>query len=278
MFQSSLQEYLITIFNTNSQGLKAKGEYLYDVDLSGNFVINEQISGTYRTEEIEFLPAQVIEWRNTPQPYKRIDLQDLALPFRISCREEQLDDCLLAIENFRTTLNGSNTTIDGLNVGFRIAQPNVIVPIGADNGNDWIPIDITVMLSAGANLLYGNAPISNFKMARNGQSLVELVASQIDITTSTESNPKNVQGDTKISSNSRTLQLTVTVFYEDNVSLCNDFIDWLWTDLGTNQQYDISIKYTDTITKTETVVITNIQQSLQYGVPVGFVMTLYKAI
>lgn len=278
MFQSSLQEYLITTFNTNTQGLVAKGDYLYDIDLNGNFVLNTQIDGTYRTEETEYLPAQVIEWRNTPQPYKRIDLQDLAVPFRISCREEQLDDCLLAIENFRTTLNGGSATIDGLNVGFRIAQPNVVVPIEANNGHDWIPIDITVMLSAGANLLYGNTPLANFKIAKTGGSLVEVVASDIAITATTETSSNNITGDAEVSNNSRTLQFTITLFYEDNLTICDDLLDWLWTDEPFTQKYDISIKYTDTITKTETVIITDIQQALLYGVPIGFVMTMYKAV
>ncbi len=276
MFQSELQEYLITKFNLNTKSLVGKGDYIFAIDVKGNFTYQTQVTGTYRLEDTEYLPIQIVDWRNTPQPFKDIDLQDVVAAMRIGVRKTQLDDCFTAIEEFRELINGSADTIDGYSTGFRVSQPSFV---GIENAGDkWIILEITVMASAGQNLVYGNTPLSGFKMAKTTETLVNITASDITISSSTQTNPKNVAGDVKVSSNSRTLQFTVTVFYEDNIALCNEFLDWLWTDSAFSQKYDISIPYSATITKTETVVITDIQQTLAYGTPVGFVMTMYKAI
>lgn len=274
MFQSELQEYLITKLNLNSQGLVYKGDYMFSIDLKGNFTYQTQISGTYRLEDTEYLPVQIVDWRNTPQPFKDIDLQDVVAALRIAVRKTQLDDCFSAIETFRALVNGTTDTIDGYDTGFRVSQPSFI---GIENAGDkWVILEVIIMASAGKQLLYGNYPLTNFKMALTTETLVDLVASDITLTTSTITNVKNSAGEVSTSNNKRTQQMNVTIFYEDNVDLCNEYLDWLWADLDMNQQFDVSIKYTDTITKTETVKVQSMQQAIKYGVPIGFVITFYR--
>ena len=148
----------------------------------------------------------MIEWNSTQQPYKKIDLLDLAVPLRVACREEQLEDCLAALEEFRVALNGTSQTIDTYEVGFRVGRPATPISPQQATGHSWILIDISIMTSASKNTLYGNNVLASFKMAKTGETLIEVVASDINITTTAENNIKNVTGDVKVSNNKRTLQ------------------------------------------------------------------------
>ena len=278
MNEITYHEYLVTTLNTNSVGLVFKGEAFFDININGNFSYEKLVTGTYRTETIEYLPTQIAQWNNTQQPYNEIDLNDLATPLRIACREYQLEDTLTALEEFRLALNGATATIDGYNVGFRIARPTTPVPPQSDGGHDWVVLEIVVMLSSGLNLLYGNTPLANFKMALASGTLENMVASKVDIISTTETNPSTKSGEVKVSNHSRTIQIDVELFYVDNITLSDEFLDWLWGDLAYSQKFDISIKYSDTITKTKTVVLVNVQQSLQHGVPIGFKMQMIEAL
>ena len=273
MFQSSLNTYLLEKLNLNTQGITFSGDYLFGVN-DGKFIIEEQIPGTYRLEETQVVPMQIEDWRNTTQPYSRIDLQDVVAPITFSIRQTQLEDTLSAIEEFRVLLNGASATIDGLNVGFRIGQPSAPSSPLVTTGEHWIFIQVIVMLSAGDGLLYGNG--IQFKIAKTGETLQEVITSKIDIITTAAQDTKVSDYEVSIRNGKQTQQIVVDVFYEDNVTICNEFLNWLWQS-GLNQIYDVSIVYTDSITKSDSYIINSMNQHIEYGIPTGFNITFFKA-
>jgi len=271
LFQNELHDYFITKLNLNTKSLVFNGDYMFKRD-NGKFVIETQTDFTIT--ETEYIPMMIQDWRNTNQPYKRIDLQDVVVPISIAVRQTQLQDSFTAIEEFRTLLNGGSDTIDGLNVGFRVSQPSAPSSPIVHAGQRWILIDIIVMLSAGANLLYGNT--IEFKMAKNGDTLQELIISTLDITTTatTSSTTPSFETETTLSKSLETIK--AVVFYEDNVDLMDDLQDWIWQ-VTLNQKFDISVKYSLTDTRTATMYIISSAQHIEDGVPMGFDMTLVKA-
>ena len=275
MFQNELQKYLIEKMNLNTAGLTFNGDYLFNFD-NGTFKIETQIEGTYRIEETQYIPTQITDWRTTVQPYASIDLQDVVVPFTFAFRESQLDGIMIAIDEFRSLLNGTEDTIDGLNVGFRIGQPTQPSGVIDHGGNSWIIISISVMLSAGIGLSYGNNALTNFKMALTGETLVSLIATSIAIDVSNETNVNSPDGITTVKNNKSTQVLTIDIIYQNN-TLCNKLLDYAWQDITYKQEFDISVPYSDTITKTGTYVITSCQTAINYGTPTGFKLTLYRA-
>ena len=271
MFQNELHDYLITKLNLNTKDLTFSGDYMFGIN-DGKFIIETQTD--FIITETEFIPTMVQDWRNTVQPYKRIDLQDLVIPLSLAIRQTQLDDAWTAIEEFRVFLNGASDTIDGLNVGFRVGQPSSQQTAKLTTGERWVMVDIIIMLSAGTNLLYGNA--IEFKMAKTTETLVELVYSSLDITTTAENNTTTADF-VSTTKNSKSIEtIHAVIFFEDNVTLMDEFVDWLWQ-VTINDQFDISLKYTATDTRTATVRIISMVQHIEAGVPVGFDMTLVKA-
>ena len=278
MFQNDLFTYLKTTFNNNTHDVVASGDYFFSVD-NGKFVIETQPSGTYRIEETEYVPFQVTDWGNsTQQPYTTIDLQDLAIPLDIACRNTQQDDCESAIEEFRVALNGAEVTIGDYTVGFRVSQPSDPSSAMMHAGYHWITYRIIVMLSAGKGLTYGNGILSTLQMKLNGGTLRDVIVSDLTISTTAVQNTSNRNGITKASNNQWTQQIDFTVFYDADIDVLASFLNWLWQDATLGQQYDIAVKYSDTITKTNTYVISNIQQALRYGTPIGFVVTMVTAL
>ena len=271
MFQDSLNTYLITKLNLNTQGITFKGDYMFALD-NGKFVIETQTNFTIA--ESNYSPCQIQDWQNTSQPFNRIDLQDFVLPFSVAFRESELTKGLESLDEFRTLLNGNGDTIDGLNVGFRIGQPSPPTSPLKHAGEFWILVDIIVMLSAGKNLTYGNG--ISFKMAKTTETLVDLIYSKIDIATTLEgvvTTPTYVS--TRINGKS-VLIISIDVFFEDNVTMtATTLLDELWQVNSANQQYDISIGYATP--RTATCVVTSIAQHIENGVPIGYNITLMKA-
>lgn len=271
MFQDSLNTYIVTKLNLNTQGITFKGDYMFQVD-SGKFTIETQTN--YTIAESNYSPCQIQDWQNTSQPFKRIDLQDFVLPLSVAFRESELTEGLTALDEFRTLLNGAEDTVDDLNVGFRIGQPSPPTSPLKHAGEFWILVDIIVMLSGGKNLKYGNG--ISFSIAKTTETLQELIYSKIDIVTNTEgvtTTPTYIS--TRINGKS-IKQITVDVFFEDNVTITSTtLLDELWQVNSANQLYDISIGY-DT-PRTDTCVITSIAQHIENGVPIGYNITLMKA-
>ena len=271
MFQNSLHTYLLAQLNNNTLGVTYNGEYLFEIN-DGKFTITNQITGTYRTEEIPYVAMQIEDWRNTTQPYQRIDLQDVVAPISLAIRQTQLQNTLSAIEEFRLALNGSEATVGGLNVGFRIGQPSApSAPL--QHTENWVIVQIIVMLSAGSNLLYGNG--IQLKIAPTTETLQEVIYSKLDIITTATQDTNVSDAIVRVGNGTSTQNLIVDVFYEDNVTVCNEFLDWLWQ-VGLNELYDISIIYSATITKSDTWIITNMTQHIEYGIPIGFNITFFK--
>ena len=278
MFQNDLWTYLLAKWNENTQDLVGKGNYRFSID-NGKFVIKSQVTDTYRIEETEYIPMQVTDWGNsTQQPYTTIDLQDLAIPLDIACRNTQQTKCETAIEEFREALQGIQATVGGYNVGFRISQPSDPTSSVKHGGYHWITYRVIVMLSAGIGLTYGNGILSTLQMKINGGTLRDVVVSDLTLSTAAIQNSSNRNGITKVSNNQWTQQIDFTVFYDADIDILASFLNWLWQDATLGQQYDIAVKYSATITKTNTYQISNIQQALSYGTPVGFVVTMVTSL
>jgi hypothetical protein len=274
LFQNDLFTYLLTTFNSNTQDIVASGDYFFSID-NGKFIIETQVTGTYRIEETEYVPFQVTDWGNsTQQPYVTVDLQDLALPLQIACRNTQQDECETAIEEFRTALNGTSVTIGDYTVGFRVSQPSDPTSAIKHAGYHWITYQVIIMLSAAKGLTYGNGILNTLQMKINGGTLRDVIVTDLVISTTAQQNPSTSTGFTKISNNDGTIQLDFTIFYDADIDVLASFLNWLWQDNDINQKYDIAVKYSGTITKTETFRITSLQQAIKYGTPIGFVVTM----
>ena len=272
MFQDSLNTYLISKLNENTQELTFKGDYMFMVD-SGKFVIKTQTG--FSITETNYIPVQIQDWRNTPQPFQRVDLQDIVAPISLAIRQTQLADGLLAIEEFRSLVNGSSATIDGLNVGFKVGQPSPPSSPQIHAGEHWVLIDIIVALSAGANLTFGNSV--DFSIAKTTETLQKIIYSKIDIATVAATDTSVDDYIVSVGIGKSTQTITIDILYENNITISTEFLNNLWQSTSPNQKYDVSVKYSDSITKTGTYVITNNMQHIENGVVVGFALTLNKA-
>lgn len=272
MFQDSINTYLLAQLNATSQGLTFKGGYIFDVDRDGNFTIKSQVN--YRIEETDYTPVQIAEWQPNVQPYKRIDKQSSVFPLSLAFRLKDLNKGLLALDEFRSNLNGAGVTVEDWGVAFKVDQPTVPSSPLKHAGQTWIYIDIMISLDASKNLLYGNA--IEFKIAKDGEALVEVITSKIDIGTVADTNTSTDDYIVNIKNGKQTQTITADIFYEDNVAIMNTLLDWLWqTEL--NQKFSISLKYTDTITKTGKYRITTINQHIEAGTAIGFSVVFHKS-
>jgi hypothetical protein len=145
-------------------------------------------------------------------------------------------------------------------------------------GYHWITYRIIVMLSAGKGLTYGNGILSTLQMKLKGGTLRDVIVTNLTISTTAQQNPSTSTGYTKISNNDGTIQLDFTVYYDADIDVLASFLNWLWQDNDINQKYDIAVKYSDTITKTETFRLTSLQQAILYGTPIGFVVTMVTSL
>lgn len=272
MFQNDLNTYFQTKLNLNTQSMQFKGDYLFSVD-DGKFVI-ESLDG-YKVVETNYTPFQVEDWRNTSQPYKRIDLQDIVAPITFAIRQTELDKGLQSIDEFITLLNGSNDTIGDYSVGFRIAKPSAPSSPVVHSGEHWVMVQVIAMLSAGKNLKYGNS--LTFKMAKFGETLEEVVTSSIDVNLVPTTNPSTEAAITTISIGKVAQTIKIDVFFEDNVYVCDEFLAQLWQEQTANTKYSISLDYGFGTPKTGTYKITEMQHHIESGIPLGFTMLLYKS-
>jgi hypothetical protein len=278
LFQNDLWTYLLSKLNENTQGLTFNGDYFFSLD-NGKFTIESQVEGTYRIEETEYIPCQITDWGNvTQQPYKNIDKVDWALPLSIACRNTEQDECETAIEEFRTALQGAEATIGDYTVVFRVAPPSDPTSAIKHAGYYWITYQVVVMLGSSKGLTYGNGILQTIKLGLNGGTLRDVVVSDLTISTTAEQSKSNRLGVTKVDNVEWTQQIDFTIFYDADIDVLASFLNWLWQSADLDQQYDISVKYSDTITKTNTYQIANVQQAIQYGVAIGFVITMVTSL
>jgi len=270
LLQDSLNTYIVDKLNENTQKLVFKGDYLFMVD-NGKFIIKEQEG--FSITKTKYIPIQIEDWNNTTQPFERIDLQDIVAPISFAIRQSQLADGLEAIEEFRLAVNGTTDTIDGLNVGFRVGQPSPPSSPLAHGGEFWIIVQVTVALSAG-KLTFGNA--IEFKMAKTGQTLKKIIYSSIDVQNIAQTDTNVDDYKVGIVVGKITQTITIKMFYEALEVMSIELLNALWQGTSPNQVYDISLKYSDTVTKLSECRITSVIQHIENGVPIGFDLTLNR--
>ena len=274
MFEKSLNTYLITKLNENTQEVTFKGDYLFNLN-DGKFIISTKVDNSYTLKETSFVPTMIQDWSNTVQPLAEIDLQDFVVPLSFAVPLTNKDKVLTAIDEFRVALNGSSDFINEYDVGIRVSQPNPPTDPIVSGGEHWILLDIIVMLSAGKELTYGNG--IEFSMAKTGDTLERMIFSGLDIETSPQQTTKNTGNVTTVKNSTAIQTISVTLYSQTNKTASTSLLDYLWQVDGVNQKYDISIKYSDTDTRTATMLISSIGQHIEVGVPLAYVITFNKA-
>jgi len=272
LFNEDFNTYVETKLNLNSQDLTFQVGFFFKME-KGKFVIESQTN--YTITETDYIPCMIQDWRNTSQPYDLVDMQDFVLPLSVAIPQSKLDEGLAALDEFRTLLNGADDTIGDYKVGLRIGQPSPPSNPIAHAGEYYILVDLIIMLGAAKDVIYGN--VIEFKMAEHGETLQAISLMQADIATTTTVTTSTSTYITTVKNGKSLQTISVNVIHQPSKSISNILLNEMWQSTSPNQTYDISFKYSSTVTKTAEVVITNIAQHIEKGVVIGYGLTFQKA-
>jgi len=272
LFNEDFNTYIETKLNLNSQNLTFKVGFFFKME-KDKFVIKTQ--DNYTIDEADYIPCMIQDWRNTSQPYGEVDMQDFVLPLSVAIPQTKLDDGLAALDEFRTLLNGADDTIGDYKVGLRIGQPSPPSNQIVQAGEYRILVDLIIMLGAAKDVIYGNA--IEFKMAKDAETLQTMVFKSLDIATTTTVTTSIDTYITKVKNGKSLQTISVVLIHQPSKTMAATLLDEMWQATSPNQIYDISIKYSSTITKTTEVYITSISQHIEQGVEIGYALTMQKA-
>jgi hypothetical protein len=272
LFNEDFNTYVETKLNLNTKGLTFKVGFFFKME-KDKFVIKTQ--NNYTIDETNYIPCMIQDWRNTSQPYDEVDMQDFVLPLSVAIPQTKLDDGLAALDEFRTLLNGADDTIGSYKLGLRIGQPSPPSNPIAHGGEYLILVDLIIMLGAAKDVIYGNAV--EFKMAKHGETLQTMVLMLGDIATTTTVTTSQNTYITTAKNGKSLMTSTVNIVHQPSKTMSSTLLDEMWQATSPNQTYDISFKYSATITKTAEVIITNIGQHIEKGVVIGYSITYLKA-
>lgn len=274
LIQESINTFVITKLNLNTKSLTFKSGYIFWIE-DGKMQTNT-ITG-YKIVSTEFIPVMIQDWRNTSQPFPSVDKQGWILPISFAIPQTKLADAMVAINEFRDLLQGTQVTVDSHNIGLRVGQPTAPSNPVPHNQEHYVMVDIILMADASIGLNYGNSV--GLEMGLTGGSLSDLIFQKMDIQTDliVEASDDTTDGVTQIyNKHKSTWQMDLVVL--GTTAADTLFMDELWQDATVTQKYDMTVTYSRTVpvVKSETVIIKKIIQHIEYGVALGYQMTLFK--
>jgi len=272
LFNEDFNTYVETKLNLNTQGVTFKVGFFFKME-KDKFVIETQ--NNYTITETDYIPCMIQDWRNTSQPYDTVDMQDFVLPLSVAIPQSKLDKGLAALDEFRTLLNGADDEIGSYKLGLRIGQPSPPSNPIAHAGEYRVLVDLIIMLGAAKDVIYGN--VIEYKMAKHGETLQTMSLMQGDINTTTTPTTKTSTYVTKIKNGKSLQTISISIIHQPSKTMSTTLLDEMWQDTSPNQIYDISMKYSETVTKTAEVQITSIGQHIEKGVVLGYTLTMQKA-
>ena len=69
----------------------------------------------------------------------------------------------------------------------------------------------------------------------------------------------------------------LTIFYEEDLTQCNDLLDELWQEASADQTYDITVQYGTATPIAREVMLQQINQHIENGVVLGFNITFLRS-
>lgn len=266
--QDTLNTFIETTLNTNTKSVTFKTGYLFWLD-DGKLVTSSQTN--YTITETDYIATMVGDWVNTAYPYPTIDMQDWVLPVTFLIKQTSKDNVLDALDEFRTTLQGTEQTVGSYNVGFKVSQPNPPSDPIAHAGSYWLIVQMVVSASALKGVSHGNGVTIKIKKSTDS-TYTTLVHEVADVTIDNQLTPTKTTQYAEHYLENSTQVLSITFFQKDAIG--TTLLNELWQ--GESNKYDIQFVYSDTVTKSGQYKVKNLSQSIQAGTPLSFTITFMK--
>ena len=238
-YQKELFDFIEGKLNANSQSQVFKGGFMYYADKDGKLTSTTQQGLTLLTTDI--LPWTISSYQATTQPIQGELVDSYTLGIDILAPTHQTEETEESINEFRLTLIDNFFTIDGVGSIFLVSPLNNSGAIVYHNKKKFVPISLTVFITASANLSFGSNVIRSIGLT--GGALTEVAWLKSSTRMGTEVTPTSpATGISETIPNITAVTNSIT-FLHTNTTILNQILTEGIT--GTKNVYDLKTDYGD---------------------------------